>query len=151
MAHSGEFSETRRGLALRDDARGGGEQFFLYRGEAFAGDADLREHLGREGELAILIASRGEQGKGLGTRFAIMLHALAFRVMELERVYVTILPQNAASRRLFAKIGYAVDDSSEARGYVDEELDVSMSIGRHDFERAHAAVLAEIRITDEAA
>ena len=148
MGHTGEFSESDVVAHYEMMEEEGARQFFLYRGEAFAGDADFRHIAGGRGEFAILIAARAAQGKGLGTRFAIMLHVLAFRAMGLERVYVTILPENLASLRLFEKIGYALDDGPEARSYVDEERDVSMSIGKRDFERAHLAVLGEIRVRE---
>lgn len=77
------------------------------------------------------------------------MHVFAFRGLTLERLYVTILPENAASRRLFEKVGYTIDTSPEARAYADDRRDVSMSITRSDFERAHPAAMAEVRI-DEA-
>ncbi len=115
-----------------------------YAGGKLVGDADFRSLAAGRGEFAILILERGAQGKGLGTRFATLLHALAFRALGLERIYVTILPQNVASRRLFARIGYAVDASAEARAYVDEELDVAMSLGKEAFERDHADAIAQV-------
>ncbi len=99
-------------------------------------------------ELALLIAAPAAQGRGLGTRFAIMVHAFAFRTLGLERLYVAIVPGNQASRRLFARLGHRVDDSPIARAYVDDAGEVSMSIGRGEFEAAHAAALSEIRITE---
>jgi len=148
MANTIDFAEGDVLSHYAAMAEEGARQFFLYGASGeFVGDADFRNLAQGRAEFAILIAARGTQGKGLGTRFAILLHALAFRALDLERTYVTILPQNAASRRLFEKIGYALDASPEARAYVDEELDVSMSIGKSEFERAHAAAIAEVRIT----
>jgi len=119
--------------------------------ESFVGDADFRNLAGGavpSAEFAILIASRGKQGKGRGTRFGLLLHALAFRALGLEQVYVTIVPENVASQRLFSKIGYAIDPSPEARAYVDDARDVAMSIAKPEFERRHARELGELRITD---
>jgi RimJ/RimL family protein N-acetyltransferase len=126
----------------------GARQFLLYDGASFAGDADLRNIRAGTAELAILIAARGRQGKGLGTKFATLLHVFAFRVLAVERVYVTILPENAASRRIFEKLGYAVDASPEARAHADDERDISMSIGKSDFEHAHPAAMTEVTIRE---
>jgi RimJ/RimL family protein N-acetyltransferase len=93
-----------------------------------------------------MIASRAAQGKGLGTRFALLVHAFAFRTLGLERLYVSILPHNAASRRLFEKLGYRADTSAQARTYADEADDVTMSVRRADFERTHDASLVAVRI-----
>src|SRR6516225_4576774 len=50
------------------------------------------------------------------------------RTLGLARVYVTILPENAASLRLFDKLGYLRDESPEARAHVDHPTDVSLSL-----------------------
>ena len=124
----------------------GGRLFLLFCDGALAGDADFRHVEESHAEFAIMIGARSGQGKGLGTRFALMLHAFAFRELGLARVYVTILKENAASRRLFEKLGYTLDASATARGFADHEDDVAMSIGRDEFERAQADVLSSIRM-----
>jgi RimJ/RimL family protein N-acetyltransferase len=124
----------------------GARQFFLFEGGVFAGDADLRNIADGSAELAILIAARAAQGKGLGTRFATLLHVFAFRELAVERVYVTFIAENAASRRIFEKIGHAVDDGAHARSLVDDARDVSMSIGRADFERKNAEAMGQVRV-----
>lgn len=147
MANTIAFTEADVLTHYAEMAAEGARQFFLYdEAGTFLGDADFRGLVDGCGEFAILIASRGMQGKGLGTRFATLLHAVAVRALGLERIYVTILPQNAASRRLFEKLGYVSDASPEARAYADEELDVSMSIGMREIEWAHAAAIAKVRI-----
>jgi len=148
MANTIRFSEADVVLHYEAMEQEGARQFFFYEGASFVGDGDVRNIAGGAAELAILIASRHAQGKGLGTRFALLLHLLAFRELALERLYVTILPENAASRRLFERIGHRVDTSPEARAYVDDERDVSMSIAKDEFEREHAAALAEVRISE---
>ena len=139
MAHSTEMSPADVVEHYASMAAAGARSFLLFRDGVLAGDADLRhvEHA-RRAELAILIAARAAQGRGLGTRFALMLHAFAFRELRLERVYVTIVPANAASLRLFEKLGYQPDARPEARAYADDAADVSLSLARDDFERAHA-------------
>jgi RimJ/RimL family protein N-acetyltransferase len=127
-------------------SREGARPFFLYEDGAFVGDADFRHLSGDHAEFAMLVASRSNQGRGLGTELAILLHAAAFRAFGLARVYVTIVPENAASLRLFTKLGYTVDTSAEARAYADEPGDVAMSVTRATFERAHADVVAGVRI-----
>jgi RimJ/RimL family protein N-acetyltransferase len=148
MANTTDFSEADVVVHYAQMAVEGARSFLLFRDGALAGDADLRNLARGTGELAILVASREAQGKGLGTRLAIVLHALAFRLLALERVYVTILPENAASRRLFEKLGYAIDDGPEARALVDDQRDVSMSVTRTDFERTFATELAQIRVAE---
>jgi RimJ/RimL family protein N-acetyltransferase len=123
----------------------GARPFLLYRDGALVGDADLRHIERGHAEFAFLIASRAAQGKGLGTRFALMLHAFAFRALRVARMYVTIVPENAASLRVFAKLGYAEDASDEARALTDDVRDVSLSIARDDFERAHGETLGAVR------
>jgi RimJ/RimL family protein N-acetyltransferase len=130
-----------------DLADEGARAFLLHDRGVLAGDGDLRDIDDGAAELAILIAARAAQGKGLGTRFAIMLHAFAFRVLGLTRVYVAIVPANAASLRLFARLGYQPDDSPAARDYADEPSDLTFSLERAAFEQRHAAELSAIEIT----
>ena len=112
----------------------GGHPFVLQRNGALAGDADFRNLTGGHGEIAILIADTAAQGRGLGTRFAWMLHAFAFQILRLERVYAAVIPENRGSRRLFEKLGYILDDSDVARRYADEATDLTLSLGRAEFE-----------------
>lgn len=134
-------------------AAAGGRPFLLFQDGALAGDADFRGLApGPEGptaEFAIMVAARAAQGRGLGTRFATMLHALAFapppRGLGLGRVYVGIVPQNIASRRLFEKLGYRPDHGPTARAYVDEDDDLSLSLAAGDLRAATAGVVVEER------
>jgi RimJ/RimL family protein N-acetyltransferase len=122
-----------------------GRPLVLLRDERLVGDADLRGIGGGHGELAIMIGDRSLQGQGLGTAFAIMAHALAFRILGLTRTYVSILPENAASRRLFQRLGYAIDDSPPARAIADEPGDVTMTLDRAPFEQTFGKELAALR------
>jgi RimJ/RimL family protein N-acetyltransferase len=124
----------------------GGRAFLLHRDGELVGDADLR-HL-REGgaEFAFMIGAPSAQGKGLGTRFAIMIHAFGFREAGLHHIYASIVPHNTASRRVFEKLGYVLDDGPIARGFADEPGDIVMASDRARFEHMHAAALAQIRI-----
>jgi RimJ/RimL family protein N-acetyltransferase len=124
----------------------GARTFLLYRDDELVGDADFRHVEAGRAEFAILVVAPTIQGKGLGTRFARMLHAFGFHTLGLERVYVTILPENVASRRVFEKIGYLEDTSPEARAYVDEEADLSLSLGRDDFESREGEALRAVRV-----
>lgn len=125
--------------------RKGGKPFLLERNGVLIGDADLRHITPKTAEFAILIGQRTLQGKGLGTRFAILLHALAFQGLGLERFFISIIPTNLASQHMFAKLGYQRDDSPTARTFVDEASDFTYSISRTDFETAHASQLPQIR------
>lgn len=123
----------------------GAHPFLLFANGALAGDGDIRGIAEGAGEFAFLIAAPSSQGRGLGTRFAIMIHAFAFAHLPVERLYASIVPENAASRRVFEKLGYIVDDSPAARAYADDG-DVVMVIDRATFEREHAVAMAQIRI-----
>jgi RimJ/RimL family protein N-acetyltransferase len=125
----------------------GTKAFLLERNGELLGDADLRRITARSAEFAILVGQRPEQGKGIGTRFALMLHALAFRGLGLERIVVSIIPANLPSQRLFAKLGYQNDDSPAARATIDHPSDLTLSLGRAEFETAHASVLDQIAWT----
>src|SRR5262249_11050687 len=62
------------------DARARGDRaFLLYAGDVLVGDADLRRIGGGRAEFAFLVAVG--PGRGLGTRFGVMLAAFAFRVL----------------------------------------------------------------------
>jgi len=123
----------------------GAHPFLLFHDGALAGDADLRGVAGDRAEFAFLIAAPAAQGKGLGTRFAQMIHALAFTELGLERIYAAVIPKNVASRRVFEKLGYQVDASEAARAFGDPG-DVVLAIDRATFADAHGAVLSELRI-----
>jgi RimJ/RimL family protein N-acetyltransferase len=129
--------------AVADD---GGHNFLVFRDGALVADADLRHVAGGAAEFAFLVAAVAAQGQGLGTRVAMMIHAFAFARLQLDRVYASIVPGNAASRRVFDKLGYAVDLSPTARAYADEPGDITMVVERAAFERSHAAQMAGIHI-----
>lgn len=128
--------------------------YLLFRDGVLAGDGDVRgitttprRHGGggeAVGEFAFLIASPAAQGRGLGTAFATMIHVDAFRYADLDRLYASIVPANTASRRVFEKLGYAIDTSELAQAFADDG-DVVMSIGRDAFLRRHAPAVEQIR------
>jgi RimJ/RimL family protein N-acetyltransferase len=122
----------------------GSRYFLLYLGEEFMGDADFRNIQQSEAEFAIMIGARTQQGKGLGTRFSVMMHAFAFRELSVATCYLTIVPQNVAGRRCYEKVGYRVDEGPAARHYIDEDTDVAMSLSRSVFEERHRDALREI-------
>ena len=116
--------------------------FVLLADGELAGDGDLRGITGGAGEFAFLIAAPSAQGKGLGTRFAIMVHAFAFGTLALDRLFASVIPANTASLRVFEKLGYAVAHDA-SRGDVG---DIVLAIDRAIFEDRHADVLSKIRI-----
>lgn len=124
-----------------------GHGFLTFRNGALIGDADLRGVAGGAAEFAFLVADVAEQGKGLGTRLATMIHSFAFRQLALARVYASIIPANTGSRRVFEKLGYVIDAGPAARAYADDPDDVTMVLDRPGFERSHAIAMAEIQIT----
>ena len=156
LGHTDDVDEDDVIAHYGDVAEAGGHNFlvFVARSEAEGGDldgelvadADLRKVGGGAAEFAFMVASPAAQGKGLGTRVALMIHAFGFRRLGLERIYASIIPDNAASRRVFEKLGYQVDASPAARAYADEPGDITMGIDRTAFERSHAQAMAEIEI-----
>ncbi len=120
----------------------GAHPFLLLEGNELAGDGDIRGIAGGAGEFAFLIAAPAAQGKGLGTRFATMIHALAFTHLGLDALYASVIPENVASRRVFEKLGYRVVES-DAYG---DAGDITLRIERTQFVDLHAVALAEIAI-----
>lgn len=129
----------------------GGHGLLLFREEstgcALAGDGDLRGCTAAgAAEIAILIADPDARGRGLGTRLALMAHALAFGPLGLARVYASVLPANLASRRVFDKLGCAAVDREEV-GF-GEVGDLVVGIDAATFAaRWGALVRAELRFT----
>lgn len=126
----------------------GARQFLLYVDGELAGDADLRGFTDDAAEFAFLIGRPAAQGRGLGTRFAIMLHAFGFAPQPtgcgLAQLFASVVPANVASLRVFDKLGYAEDRSPAARRWADAEGDRVLAIGATTFADGHAAALAEI-------
>jgi RimJ/RimL family protein N-acetyltransferase len=145
LGHEAKISETEVLDHYESLLGQGAHPFLLYRDGALAGDGDVRGIGDGAAEFAFLIAAPGAQGKGLGTRFAMMIHVFAFAHLPIDRMYASIVPANAASRRVFEKLGYDVDGSLAAQEYADAG-DVTMSIDRATFERMHAPAMAQIRI-----
>jgi RimJ/RimL family protein N-acetyltransferase len=119
-----------------------GRPFVLLRDGGLAGDGDLRGIANAAAEFAFLVADPDAQGRGLGTRFALMVHALAFRRLGIERVYASVVPHNVASRRVFEKLGYVHEPGAP---YGDPG-DITLALDRPVFERLHAQTVADIRI-----
>src|SRR5262245_3108280 len=109
----------------------GARPFLLLRDGVLAGDADLgplRRWSGHgSAECAFLLADPAAQGKGLGTRFAMMIHTFAFEGLALAEVYASVIPANAASRRVFEKLGYLPDTRPVDPG------DIALAVTRKAF------------------
>jgi RimJ/RimL family protein N-acetyltransferase len=127
-----------------------GRPFLLEREGVLMGDADFRNISGSTAEFGILIGSRTQQSRGLGTRYAAMMHVAAFRVLGLERVYSSIIPTNVASRRMVEKLGYQLDQSAFASSFAEQKDDIVMSIDWPRFELANAELLSEVTIAARA-
>jgi RimJ/RimL family protein N-acetyltransferase len=152
MAHEEGAFTAGDVVAYYEELRvGEGRPFLLYLNGELMGDADFRNIEEKTGEFAIMIGARVTQGRGLGTRFGRMLHAFGFGALGLDRIYISVIPANAASRRLFEKLGYELDDSPEAREFIDEASDITMSLGRAAFARARTDDQAAIRIFERPA
>jgi RimJ/RimL family protein N-acetyltransferase len=145
LAHEADLSPDEVVAYYEELRRDGGRPFLLIGDGALVGDGDLRNVEAGAAELAILIGARAQQGRGLGTSFAAMLNVFAFQVLALRRLYVSIIPANASSQRLFEKLGYQADNSPDARAYIDEETDLTLSVDRPRFEAAAGPRLPDIR------
>ena len=117
----------------------GARQFHLLVDGNLVGDADLRnfDPVAKSCEFAFLIAQQVTQGRGWGTRFALMIHHVAFTQLGIEKIYVAIVPANHASRRVMEKLGYQLDGSAAARASADDASDSTMSVDRATFLAAH--------------
>lgn len=135
MGHTAEISEDEVVDSYAELIDDGGRAFLAFCDGAFVGDADLRGLHGGGAEFAFMIGSRETQGKGLGTKFATMVAKFGFDTLGLGVIYASIVPENVASRRVFEKLGYSLDDSPGAREFADEPGDLVMAIDRATFER----------------
>lgn len=137
---------------LSDQRQHGVRYFLLYCGAELVGDADFR-HIGAPvadgAEYAIMIGSRAKQGHGLGGRFGVLLHAFARKVLNLQRVYVAILPGNLPSQRMFTKFGYCIDNGPMARAYAESSTDVTMSLDLSAWELLHGAACQQMTMAPQ--
>jgi RimJ/RimL family protein N-acetyltransferase len=129
-----------------ESADEGVRSFLLFRADDFAGDGDLRGIHDGTAEFAFMIGAPSAQGQGLGTKFATMIHAFGFEILGLHHIYASIVPHNTASRRVFEKLGYVLDDGPLARSYADEPGDLVLAIDRATFERGARGALAQITL-----
>lgn len=146
MGHTAAISPAEVVESYTESIAAGMRAFLLFDAGTFVGDADLRGLRGGTAEFAFMVAARTAQGKGLGTRFALMIHAFGFGTLELTRIYASVVPHNTASRRVFEKLGYVVDASPAARAYADEPGDIVLALDRPTFVERNAAILDAIRI-----
>lgn len=146
MGHTAAISPDETIEIYADMLASGARPFLLFRDGDLAGDADLRGFDDGAAEFAFMIAAPSAQGQGLGTRFALMIAAFGFREARLDHIYASVVAANTASRRVFEKLGYVVDDGERARRFADDPDDIVLALERDTFERANAAALAELRI-----
>ena len=144
MGHTAAMSEDDVIESYAELIDDGGRAFLAFCDGAFVGDADLRGIHGGGAEFAFMIGATQIQGKGLGTKIATMVATFGFETIGLAKIYASIVPENVASRRVFEKLGYWLDDSPAAREFADEPGDLVMAIDRATF--AKLPGLAEIRI-----
>jgi len=123
--------------------------FMLFEGDRLIGDGDLRGICDGAAELAFLIASPMEQGKGIGTKLALLLTTFGFRVLDLDTIFASVVPANVASRCVFEKLGYWRDDSPRARSFADVPDDIVFALDRAAFDRLHGEAVAGIAITND--
>ena len=145
LTHDDDMSAEEVIVHYTESRERGDRLFLLELDGILGGDADFRHFDGDSAEYAIMIGARNLQGRGLGRKFTTMLHSWAFRGLGLVRVYVTILPANRASLRLFEQLGYGSDSGPRARSLIDEESDVTLSMARLAFEERHGAMMDDVR------
>ena len=126
-----------------------GRAFMLFNGDDLVGDGDLRGITDGAAELAFLIVDPRAQGKGLGTKLALMLTTFGFRVLDLDVIFGSVVPSNTASKRVFEKLGFWVDDSPRARSFAEVPDDLVFALDRAAFDRLHRDTVAGILITEE--
>ncbi len=146
MGHTEEIDPEDIVEMWEEAADEGTRSFLLFEAGEFAGDGDLRGIHDGAAEFAFMIGATSAQGKGLGTKFATMIHVFGFQILGLHHIYASIVPHNTASRRVFDKLGYVLDDSPVARSYADEPGDLVLSIDRAAFERVAGDALAQITL-----
>jgi RimJ/RimL family protein N-acetyltransferase len=72
----------------------------------YIGHAELKPRLGQSGLEMIYLLQQSAWGRGLGTELAQLLREHAIRTLGCRRVFATIHPENEASRRVLAKLGF---------------------------------------------
>lgn len=147
MTNTCEFDRDAVALLYRELQAAGDHPFLFHQDGQLIGDGDFRHTTGDDAEFAILIGPRRQQGRGLGTRCAIMMHGVAWRAWRLARVYAAVIPANHASRRLLETLGYRTDHSARAAAFADGDDAITMSLDMVEFAHAHAALLAEMTIS----
>jgi RimJ/RimL family protein N-acetyltransferase len=124
----------------------GDRLFLLERDGVLMGDADFRHFDSQSAEYAILIGARDQQGRGLGSKFTVMLQTLAFQQWGMARIYVNIIPANQPSLRMFQRLGFEPDASPRARSLAEESTDATLSIDAKGFAQRHSAMMKVVRI-----
>lgn len=70
----------------------------------------------RHAELAVFVGSAEHRGRGYGTDATRTLCRFAFERMNLARVTLTVFPENAAARAVYAKVGF-VEEGVQRRAF----------------------------------
>ena len=144
MGHTSEISEDEVVDSYAELIDDGGRAFLAFLDGDFVGDADLRGIHGGGAEFAFMIGAPKTQGKGLGTKLATMLCKFGFETIGLRTIYGSVVPENVASRRVFEKLGFWLDDTPAAREFADEPGDLVMAIDKATFARVPG--IGDIRI-----
>jgi RimJ/RimL family protein N-acetyltransferase len=146
MTNTHEFAEGDVVDHFAEMRARGDRAFLLLVDGSLVGDCDLRHIEVRTAEYAVMIGPRASQGRGLGTRFSVMVLVLAFERLGLDRVYASVRPENTGSLRMFEKAGYAFDASPAARRYAEDPDDVCVSMTAEAFRRAHDDGIAHVHV-----
>ena len=88
----------------------------------------------RSAELRIRIGVETARGIGLGEDACKALLRHAFRDLNLHRVYLYVFASNERARRLYEKVGFAIEGVARHAAYIDAHWEdvVSMAVLRDD-------------------
>lgn len=73
----------------------------------------------RSAELQIRIGEASGRDKGLGTQSVRQLVDFGFRDMNLHRIYLRVFESNERARRVYEKVGFAVEGQLREAAYVE--------------------------------
>lgn len=75
------------------------------------------DYISRSAELHIMIGNKNDRGKGLGTFAINSILTHAFKNVNLHRVELTVLEDNAYARKLYEKIGFIQEGVKRSAKY----------------------------------
>lgn len=92
-------------------------------GKKLIGEAGIRaiNWMSRKAEFFIAIGEKDQWGRGLGTDAVRVVIRLAFEKMNLNRLFLSVLADNARAIRCYEKCGFKREGLLRSESYVDGE------------------------------